>query len=132
MTSPASPSPQPTQPLVVWWAMWAAFQIGIAFIYFKLGKSSGAPPPVHEPAFWQLGFFPVLISGAIRWSLLPRFRNSIQALPVFILGLALAEVSCFLGIFIFPSHKLLLFIGSVIGIFQFIPLYAGRFYRPEE
>ena len=131
MSSPA-PTPQPAQPLIVWWALWAAFQIGIAFIYFNLAKSSGAPPPVHESPLWALAFLPVLISGAIRWSLLPRFRNAVQALPIFVLGLALAEVSCFLGIFIFPSHKLPLFIGSVLGIFQFIPIYAARFYNSTE
>lgn len=132
MTSPTPPPSQPAQPLIIWWAMWVAFQVGIFVIYFNLAKSSGTPPPVREPALWYVAFLPVLISGAIRWSLLPRFRNSVQALPVFILGLALAEVSCFLGIFIFPSHKLPLFIGSALGIFQFIPFYAARFSTPTE
>jgi len=125
MTTPTSSSPQPAQPLVVWWALWAAFQIGIVFIYFKLGQSASAPHS-HEPSPWQLGLLPALISGAIRWSIFPRIRNAQKALPLFIIGIALAEVSCFLGMFIFPSHKLPLFVASLIGIFQFIPYYAGR------
>ena len=127
MSSPA-PLPPPN-PRIVWWVLWAAFQIGIFVIYFNLSKST---LPKTEPALWQLGFIPVLISGAIRWSLLPLLKDAQKALPALILGMAMAEMTCFLGMFVFPSHKLLLFVASAAGIFQFIPFYAGRFFRAGE
>lgn len=125
MTSPASP-PNAPHPLIIWWVLWGAFQFGIVAIYFFLGKSSPTPPP-NEPALWQLGLLPVLISGALRWSLLPQVKDPAKAFVVFILGVALAEASCFLGLFIFPSHKTLLFVASLLGILQFIPVYARRY-----
>ena len=120
-----SPQPTPQQQRVVWWILWAVFQIGIVVIYFFLGKPMTSVP---TSAFWQVGFFPVLISGAVRWSVLPQFKDAPKALPIFIIGIALAELSCFLGLFVFPAHRLPLFIASVIGIFQFIPIYFGRYF----
>jgi hypothetical protein len=120
--------PTPQQQIIVWWVLWAAFQSGILVIYFFLGQAQSFTP-TDEPTLWQLAFLPVLISGAIRWSLLPQLNDATKALPCFIVGIALAEMSCFLGIFIFPSHKLPLFVASAAGIFQFIPIYAGRYYR---
>jgi hypothetical protein len=125
VTSPASPTNAP-QPLIVWWVLWGAFQFGIIAIYQFLGQSSTTPPP-NEPALWQLGLLPVLISGALRWSLLPKIEDGTKAFVVFILGVALAEMMCFLGLFIFPSHKTLFFAASLLGILQFIPVFAGRY-----
>lgn len=107
------------------------FQIGIVVIYVFLHK----PVPsfsANEPTFWQLGLLPALISGAIRWSLLPAFKSAEKALPFFIMGIALAEMSCFLGIFIFPSHQAQLFVASFVGIFQFIPTYFSRYYQENS
>jgi len=69
------------------------------------------------------------MSGAVRWSVLPMLKDAQKALPVFVVGIALAEMSCFLGLFIFPSHQMPLFIASVLGIFQFIPLFVGRYFN---
>jgi hypothetical protein len=127
-----SPSPNQQQQRVVWWALWTAFQAGIVIIYVVLGKQTPASLP-HEPGLWQLGFIPVLISGAIRWSLLPMMKDALRGLPFFIVGIALAEATCFIGLFVFPSHKTELFAASAIGIFQFIPIFLGRFFdHPEE
>ena len=123
-----NPQPNSQQQRVVWWILWGAFQTGIVVIYFFLGKSV-TPGPAS--AFWQVGFLPVLISGAVRWSVLPHFKDAQKALPIFIMGIALAELSCFLGLFVFPAHRLPLFIASVIGIAQFIPIYFGRYFEAK-
>ena len=47
---------------------------------------------------------------------------------MFVAGIAFAEASCFLGLFIFPAHQKELFILSALGILQFIPFFARRFY----
>ena len=113
--------------LVVWWTLWAAFQVGIFMIYFFLGKFSSGGGASAESITWLAAITPVLFSAAIRWVILPRVAAATAALPLFIVGIALAEATCFLGLFIFPPHKLELFILSAFGIFQFIPYYAGRF-----
>ena len=122
------PQSTPQQQRLVWWILWVAFQIGLVVIYVFLGKARSSPHG-NELAFWQLGILPALVSGAIRWSLLPTFKAAEKALPFFIIGIALAEMSCFLGLFIFPSHKTQLFAASFIGIFQFIPVYFGRYFQ---
>lgn len=121
----------PQQQRLVWWTLWSAFQIGIVVIYKFLGHSH-ASASENEPTLWQLGLLPALISGAIRWSLLPTFKEAEKALPFFVMGIALAEATCFLGIFIFPSHQKPLFIASLVGIFQFIPVYVGRYFPPTD
>ncbi|MEA3208021.1 MAG: hypothetical protein QOE70_1078 [Chthoniobacter sp.] len=121
------PKPSPQQERLVWWILWASFQIGIVFIYVFIGKT-GSSTAANEPTFWPVGLFPVLISGVIRWSFLPTLKEGAKALPFFILGIALAEASCFLGIFIFPSHQTHLFVASALGIFQFIPFYFDRYF----
>ena len=126
--NPTSPSPK--QQLAVWWVIWAAFQSGIVVIYYFLGRDAAATGSAL--AIWPLAFVPVLLSGAVRWAVLPMFHDAQKALPFFVLGLALAEVTCFLGIFVFPAHKIPLFAASVLGILQFMPLFATRYFDHPE
>ncbi len=135
---------------LVWWALWAAFQIGIVIIYIFVGmpKSQSPvdvpglakhgkvtfsndlvdPPAKKEPVLWQLALIPVLISVVLRWTVLPTIEEPTKALSVMVIGIALAEATCFQGIFIFPSHQFPLFFASAAGIFQFIPIYVGRYF----
>jgi hypothetical protein len=117
---------------IVWWMIWAALLSGIFVIYFTVG-SSAAPAPSASPdsPVWMVGFAPFVVSTLIRWLLLPRFQSAQSAFPVFVVGLALAEMSCILGVFVFPAHKAGLFVLSVLGILQFVPYFAGRFGNPE-
>jgi hypothetical protein len=110
--------------VVVWWAMWAAFQAGIFFIYYFL-RTPGELAPDSSPV-WLAGAVPFLLSVVVRWAVLPRAANARLALPLFVVGIALAEASCFLGLFIFPAHRASLFYLSAAGIFQFIPTFASR------
>jgi len=48
----------------------------------------------------------------------------IRAFPVFIIGLALAEGSGLLGIFLVPELSLTYFVLAMLGLVQFIPLFA--------
>jgi hypothetical protein len=117
------------QQLVMWWALWAAFQSGIFMFYHFLGR----PPTELENSsgmslVWMAGLAPVAISSIIRWLVLPRVQRAQAALPLFVAGIAFAEAACFLGLFIFPTHQKELFILSALGIFQFVPYFARRFY----
>ncbi len=132
--NPSSPEQGKSQ-LIVWWYLWAAFQIGIFTIYhFMGGKTAADPTPLAapEPTIWLVAAVPFALSVLIRFLVLPRMKNSALALPVFVVGIGLAEATCFLGLFIFPSHQRELFILSALGIFQYIPVYAHRFFRNEN
>ncbi|MHA3771767.1 hypothetical protein ACXR0O_09555 [Verrucomicrobiota bacterium sgz303538] len=124
-------TPTAKQQLLVWWVLWFAFQSGIGIIYYFLGRSMpNGVTPNELP--WLIGVVPVFISALIRWVVLPKFRTPDQALPWFVIGIAFAETSTFLGIFIFRSHQQDLFILSVLGIFQFIPIFARRFFESAD
>ena len=115
---------------MVWWVLWIAFLVGIFTIYNTLGKQIGNTS--HSDQFpWQIFAAPVFISMVVRWIVLPRINQAQMALVAFVLGIAFAESTCFMGLFIVPAHRADLFLLSVIGIFQFLPYYAGRFYRGD-
>lgn len=119
--------------VIIWWVLWLAILQGMILIYFILGRSAPSPQIHASPEVmrWALLLGPLLISTFLRWGLLPRARNAGAALPLFIMGLALAESICMFGVLMFPQHKQEFFVTSLIGIFQYLPYFAGRFSRPE-
>jgi hypothetical protein len=120
----------PRPKLLVWWLLWACFQGGIFAFYFFLGRPGGPATPPAEAAgspLWMIALGPFFLSVVIRWLLLARATHPQTALVLFMLGIAFAESVCFMGLFLAPAHKLELFILSALGIFQYLPYYAGRF-----
>ncbi len=114
--------------LMVWWSLWVAFLVAIGCYYQFLGSTQAqSAPPVSDSSAWLAGLAPLLLSVLIRWLVLPHISTAGPALAVFAIGIALAEVCCFLGLFIFPAHKEALFVMSFIGVFQFMPFFASRF-----
>lgn len=111
--------------LMVFWILWFAFQSGIFVIYYFLGGSAPARASGGS-SLWLLGAIPFALSFIVRWLVLTRINTAWVALPIFIIGIALSEASCFLGLFIFPAHKMELFLMSAFGIFQYLPWFAGR------
>ncbi|RME93466.1 MAG: hypothetical protein D6766_08150 [Verrucomicrobia bacterium] len=122
----------PKQEWIIWWALWVAFLEGILVIYYFLSRSASAEGGSSEAPLWVLGYVPALVSVVIRWWVLPRLRTAQTALVCFLLGISMAEASCFLGIFLFPAQKQALFWVSVVGILQFAPYYAGRYINPRS
>jgi hypothetical protein len=119
-----------SQPLIVWWVLWLALLSGVFITYFILG---GSPRPGGQPAargdslLWLVALGPFFASIFIRWGLLARTARAQRALVLFVLGMALAESVCFMGLFLAPAHQLELFILSVLGMAQYVPYFAGRF-----
>jgi hypothetical protein len=91
------------------------------------GQSESVDSPI-----WYAALAPLAISAIIRWLVLPRARSSQPALTLFIVGIAMAESACFMGLYVFPAHKHDLFLLSMLGIFQFIPYYARRYFPPDD
>jgi hypothetical protein len=112
--------------ILVWWVIWFAFLIGVVQIYFTLGKTSASS--VARASFNFLGLVPFVVSSLIRWIVLPKMQLPQAALVAFIVGIAIAEASCFVGLFLMPAHKLELFVLSILGIIQFAPFFARRYF----
>src|SRR5579862_7585954 len=96
--------------MTVWWALWVAFQTGIFILYHFLTSSAAQDQTqAIDSSVWSAGLAPLTISVIIRWFVLPRVQNAQTALLLFVIGIAMAEATCFLGIFIFTAHKQELF-----------------------
>jgi hypothetical protein len=119
--------------MTVWWVLWAAFQVGIFIIFHSLNATiQQSQTQLVASSAWLAGLAPLTVSILIRWLVLPRIQNAQSALTLFVVGIATAESTCFLGLYIFPVHKQELFIASVLGIFQFIPYFAGRYFTQGD
>lgn len=66
----------------------------------------------------------------LRWFVLPKQQDAIKGLVIFILGVAMAESCGVLGTFMGGEYRTEFFVLGVIGILQWIPWFARRFYRP--
>ncbi len=121
--------PPPKTGLVVWWVLWASFLVGIfAIFHFVSRSTSSSPAAGPRSAAWLVALLPIAASGIVRWVILPRVTTAQTAWPLFILGIAFAESTTFFGLFLFPAHRQGLFIISALGIAQFVPIFASRFY----
>ena len=118
---------------MVWWIIWASVLIGLCLIYFLLGR--GKLPPAGQQADQVLsglvGLVPLFVSIVIRWLALPRCRDLPRALPLFILGLAFAEGCGILGIFLGGPYRDDLFLLGVLGIVQYVPIFAKGLLEPK-
>lgn len=118
--------------VIVWWILWLTFQTGIGFFYYFLGGVGGRAPAAGadgDSSLWLIALGPLFLSVVMRWVFVERTVQAQRALAFFILGIAMAESVCFIGLFLAPAHKLELFILSALGIAQFIPVFASRFTR---
>jgi cytochrome bd-type quinol oxidase subunit 2 len=122
---------QPT--LSIWWIVWAGFQSAVVILYCFLSRSAADPQPSSPDSLaWMAAIAPIACSAVIRWTILPRIQKVQTAFPLFVIGIALAEVVCFVGLFLFPFHQQEFFVLSSLGIFQFIPYFAGRFHAEDR
>lgn len=119
--------------LTIWWVSWAAFLGGVFAIYQAFDTTAAQPQaPSADSPIWLAAVAPIVVSAIIRWLVLPRARSAQAAFPLFIFGIALAEATCLLGLFIFPPHKQWLFVLSVFGVFQFLPYFAPRYFTRDD
>ena len=115
-------------PPIVWWVIWAALMSGVFIIYFTISASMPTKQKQEvESGVWMIGMTPFLISSVLRWLILSRKESAQSAFPIFIMGLAMAEATCILGLFVFPAYSTALFALSVLGIAQYVPYFAAGF-----
>lgn len=117
--------------LLVWWISWASILGGLVVIYIFLGRGPVKPAAVSELPMNLSGVVPLFVSIVIRWLVLPRFTDIKLAFPMFVTGLVLAEACGILGIFLGGPYRDELFVLGVLGITQFVPFYARRYFEPK-
>lgn len=124
--------PQARAQLKVWWILWAAMLPAVVVLQLVVAHKEVDPAIRLGDLLLQLvGVVPLFLSIVIRWLALPRFTSLTGAFPLFIAGLALAEACGILGIFLGGPYRDALFLLSVLGIAQFVPVFARRLAEPK-
>jgi hypothetical protein len=119
--------------LKVWWILWAAILAGLSVVYLVCawGKPLPANLPPEKALTGLVGLVPLFVSIVIRWLVLRRFRTLTGAFPMFVAGLALAEGCGILGVFLGGPYRDDLFLLGVLGIAQYVPLFARHLIEPR-
>ena len=127
------PADKTKQMLLVWWVAWAAILGGLVMIYVLFGRGPVKPEPVADKEVLKhlIGLVPLFVSVVIRWLVLPRFDSLQRALPLYIVGLSLAEACGILGIFLGGPFRDDLFVLGVLGVAQFVPIFARQLTQPK-
>ncbi len=131
MTAEIPSSPSSKQMLLVWWIAWAAILSGLVVIYLVLGRGPVKPAADKDVLKHLVGLVPLFVSIVIRWLVLPRFDSLQRAFPIYIVGLALAEACGILGIFLGGPFRDDLFVLGVLGVTQFVPIFARQLTKPK-
>ena len=118
--------------ILVLWVIWAAFIGAIPFLVVFLRPISGEDAENFLPIPGALAAgVAFLASAVVRWVILPRVSaDNLEALlQVSVIGMALAESLIFFGIFLFPEDFMVFLVLAVVGLAQFVPLWA-RIQKP--
>ena len=119
--------------MLVWWVAWGASLFVLIPFYLVLARG---PRPLAEagvnPLPQLVGFVPLFVSIVIRWLMLPRDHGPGGALALFFVGLGLGEMCAFLGLLVGGPYRDILFLLGVLGVAQFAPLYARKYYAPKD
>jgi len=120
------PDPQARAKLLVLWVIWAADLVALVILYLVLGRSPLPPPNRSDLVVNLVGFVPLFVSIIIRWLVLPRIAGAGRVLGMFVAGLALAEACGILGLFLGGPYRDALWLLGVLGVAQYVPLFANR------
>lgn len=115
-----------------WWVVWCGMLNSLLLIYWFIGR--GLPVATHEvtlPVEFA-GVLPLAAATLLRWFFLLRVINGPKAFLIFIIGMGLAESAGLLGLFLSRAHRLEWVLAGALGIAQWVPVFAQRFYRRPE
>jgi hypothetical protein len=119
--------------LLVWWVLWTSWLAGpiILYIFLVQGKPLPASGPLGELPVNLAGLVPLFVSVIIRWLVLHRATDPNRAFLLFIIGTALAEGCCILGMFLGGPYRDMLFALGLLGVVQYMPIYARKLFDPK-
>lgn len=114
--------------LIVWWVLWLAMINGLVLQRLFIGTG-------HSAEFSPLALVaigPMFFSALIRIAALPRLTAKVRAFPLFIAGLAFAELGGLIGLFL-AGDKADVFVGlSFVLLLSYMPLFAHRYDRADS
>jgi len=114
----------PIPPLLtkfILWGIWFSITAGLVMMVVFIRPDG--PGEKASAYLTVLPLIPLLISGIIRWVVLPKTNTILTTLPTFAFGLLMAEAGGILGIFLgYPIYV----VPALVGLFQFAPFWAGK------
>ena len=116
-------------PAIVMWVMWCAFASALVIYRNMLvGKNTNTHSITAPDTMlaWVCYTIPILIVIPVRWLVIPRLRLPHLLLPVFLVGIAFAEVLTFFGLFLFPAQFSLFYLTSWLLFVQLMPIWTLR------
>jgi len=117
--------------LMIFWMIWSALLAGLVVIYVFLGRGPVKPVVAADLPVNLAGLVPLFVSIVIRGLVLPRCSDIGRVLPVYIVGLALAEACGLLGVFLGGPYRDSLFVLGVLGIASYVPVFVKRLLEPK-
>ena len=117
--------------LLVFWIIWGSILAGLVMIYVLLGQGPVKPVVATDLAVNLAGVVPLFISVVVRWLVLPRCRDVMMVLPIYIVGLALADACGLMGILLGGPYRESLFVLGVLGVTSYVPLFVKRLLEPK-
>ncbi len=127
-TTESDPNSVPFQ-ILIWWIIWGGILSGLGIVYLVMGRRELVPLGSGLIGLVALG--PIVLSGLVRWVLLPRLRDIRMALPFFVIGLGLAEGAGVLSVLLGGPYRHELVLLSALAILQFIPIFAVKQFNPQ-
>jgi hypothetical protein len=117
--------------LLIFWVIWACILTGLVVIYALLGQGPVKPVVAADLPVNLAGLVPLFVSIVIRGLVLPRCADIGRVLPVYIVGLALAEACGLLGVFLGGPYRESLFVLGVLGVTSYVPVFVKRLLEPK-
>jgi len=115
--------------LRILWVIWAAELVFLIALYLMFGSDASVPANLFANL---IGFVPLFVSIIIRWLVMPRSgARPGRLLVIFVAGVALAESCGVMGIFLGGPYRQDLFILGLLGVAQFVPLFARQALEPK-
>lgn len=112
--------------MFIWWILWANLTAGFLLVYLFLKREALPAPDQASEIVPYVVTVLLFLSCVVRWLVLPRMTLRRKALPVFVAGMALAEGSGLLGIFLGGANRDTLFALAVVGLLQYAPVFVGK------
>lgn len=117
--------------VAVFWIIWFTIMNSLFVMLFVGAGGIPKGSNVGTPPTWIIGACAGLavVAIAIRFLIIPKIKQLSQLLPAMIVGIAFAEATGFIAMFVlgkeFPETRMTLFLTSVFTVLIFAPSYAS-------
>ena len=115
--------------LLMLWIIWGAILGGLGILYLAFARRPAGTE--GNLAVVLAAFSALFVSIIIRWLIVPRVTSLVRLLPLFIVGLALAEGCGIIGLFLGGPYRDTLWVLGVLGVTSYVPLFARRLSEPR-